>query len=397
MKLCIAGKNNIAVDCLYFAFNLFDRRDICVVLNQTDVGKNNWQKSLSFHARKENISILNIDDVQKIENIIFLSLEFDKIIRPELFNTHKLFNIHFSLLPEYKGMFTSLLPILHGKKYSGVTLHRIDAGIDTGKILDQRSFIIDGFSCRELYNKYVEEGTRLVCDYIHKINYSNYKVNPQNKQNSTYYSKSAFNFNNIQINPFQTAFQISQFVKALNFRIYQLPIFNNSEIVNTKIKSISTKKKPGFVLFDDIEKIVISTIDYDIELYKDYYNELIDTCKLNNFNTANKIIGFVGNINETNKNGWTPLLVACYYGSFNLVKLLIEKGANPHLTNLNGTTTLMYAKEAFLRDRDFSTLEILIQNKVNIEAKDIYEKSIYDYIEDIELINFLNIYNDKIS
>ncbi len=40
-------------------------------------------------------------------------------------------------------MYTSCLPILHGKDITGVTLHEMDTGIDTGNIIAQESFLID--------------------------------------------------------------------------------------------------------------------------------------------------------------------------------------------------------------------------------------------------------------
>ena len=43
-------------------------------------------------------------------------------------------------LPAYKGMFTSIYPLFNGDNFSGVTLHKIDDGIDTGDIIDQIKF-----------------------------------------------------------------------------------------------------------------------------------------------------------------------------------------------------------------------------------------------------------------
>ena len=83
--------------------------------------------------------------------IFFISLEFDKIINTSLFKTTNLFNIHFSLLPRYKGMYTSILPILNGDKISGVTLHKIDRGIDTGDIIDKCSFRLILLTQQEIY------------------------------------------------------------------------------------------------------------------------------------------------------------------------------------------------------------------------------------------------------
>jgi methionyl-tRNA formyltransferase len=379
MDLCIAGKNNIAVDCLYHAIKIFDRSDICVVLNQTDTKKNTWQKSLGYHAAIENISITTLEEVQQFKDIIFLSLEFDKIIRPSLFNTKKLFNIHFSLLPAYKGMYTSFFPILQGEQYSGVTLHEIDAGIDTGDIIDQVSFKMIDYTSRELYSKYLQEGTKLVCKYVNRFKSSDFRTKPQNKQYSTYYSKSALDFSKSHINPFQTAFQISQFVKALNFRVYQLANFGKHGICSTTILSVRTKKTPGSVLYEDIEKIIISTIDYDLELYKDYFSELMVACQNNDNSIVGEIVEFIKDVNETNIRGWTPLIVACYNGALDIVSLLISHGADINKSNMNGTTPLMYAKDYALKSGNLDIINILLSNGASSSMKDIYGKTVIDY------------------
>ena len=162
MNLIIAGKNNIAVDVLKFALDNLNM-PIFVVLNKTENFQNNFQKSLGFYAKRWNVTIKKLEDIYDLNDSIFLSLEFDRIIKPDLFKSKNLFNIHFSLLPAYKGMYTSALPILNGEDKSGVTLHRINSGIDTGEIIAQTEIKINyKDTARDLYIKYIDFGTKLV-------------------------------------------------------------------------------------------------------------------------------------------------------------------------------------------------------------------------------------------
>lgn len=390
MTICIAGKNNIAVDCLNFLLQFYSPKDICVVLNQTDNMRNTWQKSLGFYALKEGIEIKNLGEVQEISDLIFLSLEFDQIIKPHLFKSKKLFNIHFSLLPEYKGMYTSLLPVLHGRDKSGVTLHTIDQGIDTGDIIAQATVNIEGLNCEEVYREYLKAGTWLICENLQKIINNDFLLTPQPVLNSTYYSKKSINFKKREINPCQTAYQISQFVKAFNFRVYQLAEFCGDKIFSSRISHEKSSYKPGTILENDIEKIKISTIDYNIILFKDYYSDLIHYSELNDIEKANLIIDYVHNIDDLNNKGWNPLIVACYHGSKDVAKLLLEKGANPNAKNLNGTTVLMYAKEGYLKTGDPTIIHNLLNEGARTKDKDIFNKDIFDYINDHNLIELLN-------
>ncbi len=64
-------------------------------------------------------------------------------------------------------MYTSAIPILNGEEYSGVTLHRIDQGIDTGDIIAQRKIRLnERETCRSLYLKYISQAVSLMKEYV---------------------------------------------------------------------------------------------------------------------------------------------------------------------------------------------------------------------------------------
>ena len=52
----------------------------------------------------------------------------------------KIVNIHPALLPAFPGRDGITDALNYGVKVMGVTVHYVDAGIDTGKIIDQLSF-----------------------------------------------------------------------------------------------------------------------------------------------------------------------------------------------------------------------------------------------------------------
>ena len=99
--------------------------DIRFLPNPTDNGFDGWQPSLKRLGTELKIKETTIEELYEIEELLFLSLEYSELINTTKFKSQKLFNIHFSLLPEYKGMYTSALPIINGEEYSGVTLHKI--------------------------------------------------------------------------------------------------------------------------------------------------------------------------------------------------------------------------------------------------------------------------------
>ena len=56
----------------------------------------------------------------------------------------KIINIHPALLPAFPGAHGIKDAFEYGVKVFGVTIHYVDSGIDTGEIIDQASFHING-------------------------------------------------------------------------------------------------------------------------------------------------------------------------------------------------------------------------------------------------------------
>ena len=392
MKLVLAGKNSIAVDVLKYAIDYLDIQ-IFVVLNQTETFKNNFQKSLGFYANLWKIPILKLDEVYKHEDAIFLSLEFDTIVKPNLFKTKFLFNIHFSLLPAYKGMYTSALPILHEKYKTGVTLHEIDAGIDTGDIIDQKEITIHNTdTAKDLYTKYIKIGTDLVIKNITNLVENNYSSYKQSSKQSTYYGKKSIDYSDLKINYRQTAEQVLRELRAFSFREYQLPKFQNYQIEKGQITKVNSTLKPGSIVCEDNHKTQVATIDYDIVLFKDLYKTLWKYCEMNDYLFLKKLLSIQKFDLETKtKEGWTALMIAAYNGAFECLELLINYGANVNATNYNYTTALMYAKTNYLNTNNKKCLNILIDSGANLHAKDIFGKTLLDWVkeESTELYNYL--------
>tara|TARA_B110000003_G_scaffold263549_1_gene287348 strand:- start:6039 stop:7229 length:1191 start_codon:yes stop_codon:yes gene_type:complete len=392
MKLVIAGKNSIAVDVLKHAIDHLDIQTF-VVLNQTENFKNNFQKSLGFYANLWGIPILKLDEVYKHEDAVFLSLEFDKIVKPNLFKTKSIFNIHFSLLPAYKGMYTSALPILHNKFKTGVTLHEIDAGIDTGNIIAQKEITIESSdTARDLYTKYINIGTQLVIKNITSLIENNYCSYKQSHKQSTYYGKKSIDYSVLRINYRQTAEQVLRELRAFSFREYQLPKFQNKQIEKGKITSINSTLKPGAIVYEDNRKIQVATIDYDILLFKDLYEILWKYCEVNDYLSLKNLLGIQKFDLETKtKEGWTALIIAAYNGAFECLELLINHGANVNAVNYNYTTALMYAKTNYLNTDNKKCLNKLIESGADLYAKDIFGKTLLDWVkeENKVLYNYL--------
>ena len=68
---------------------------------------------------------------------LIVSVRFSHIFRPWLIDAvpHGILNVHPAPLPGYRGLFTPFWQAVSGVPRFGVTLHRVDAGIDTGPVV----------------------------------------------------------------------------------------------------------------------------------------------------------------------------------------------------------------------------------------------------------------------
>lgn len=79
-------------------------------------------------------------------------------------------NVHPSLLPQFRGLNAQRQAIEAGVAETGATVHRVDAGMDTGAIVLQEKLRIDpGESAEELAERLLPLEYRLYVDAIRKI------------------------------------------------------------------------------------------------------------------------------------------------------------------------------------------------------------------------------------
>lgn len=102
---------------------------------------NEAELSAFFHREK-------LDAVVLAGFMKILSPEFIQGLRDER-GLSRIINIHPSLLPAFPGLNAYRQAFEHGVRETGVTIHLVEPAIDSGPILDQRSFRIDHFKSAE--------------------------------------------------------------------------------------------------------------------------------------------------------------------------------------------------------------------------------------------------------
>jgi len=240
MYICIAGKNECSINAIKILTKYkISKKKIYVLPNISDSGNDSWQPSLRKFALRNRFKITTINKLYKITNLIFFSLEYEKIIDIEKFKSKKLFNFHFSLLPKYRGCHTNFLQILNGEKYSGVTLHKINSGIDAGDIVDQKKFRIKiNDTAYDNYFKLMNCSVMLFKKNIKNILTSNYYTRRQNLSNGKYYKRSSVSYKKIlKLTMKRPSLKLHNKIRSLIFPPYQVPIVNGTRVKKSLYKN----------------------------------------------------------------------------------------------------------------------------------------------------------------
>lgn len=385
-KICIAGKNLIAIKGLQIALQKYKKfGPILVIPIESDNGEDFWQPSFKKFAKKfgDDVKLATLDEVENTDELIFISLEFDKLLKTEKFRSDDLFNMHFSKLPKYKGMYTSCHPILNGETESGCTIHKIENGIDTGDVVSQITFEISTVdTAKTLYEKYIKNGSILLEQTLPSLVEGNYQCKQQSAFGSTYFSKSSINYSNLVIDLNTTAFQIMRQINAFNHRSYQIPKVFGKKVSYVDITEKKSTLKPGSIIKTTDRYFEISTVDFNCKIFFDRFDELL-LCVEKNYTLG--IVEIIKDnpslISESNSKGWTPLIVAAYGGHSDSVKCLIALGADVNQSNHKGTTPLMYAKDFFVKYNNEEIIRIFLENGSDYNFKDINGLSVFDYLE----------------
>ncbi len=107
--------------------------------------------------------------LKSFEADIFVVAAFGQILSKEILEMPKYgcVNIHASLLPGYRGASPIQRVILDGEKQTGITIMKMDEGLDTGDILLQKSMPIwDTDTVESLHDKLMELGKECITEAL---------------------------------------------------------------------------------------------------------------------------------------------------------------------------------------------------------------------------------------
>jgi methionyl-tRNA formyltransferase len=124
-------------------------------------------------------------------------------------------NIHASLLPRWRGAAPIQRAVLAGDSKTGVTIMRMEAGLDTGPMLAAREIEIGADdNAKTLHDRLARLGAELIVDTLHALGLGRLREVPQPSEGVTYAEK--INKAEAVIDWRQDAVQVWRRVRAFN-------------------------------------------------------------------------------------------------------------------------------------------------------------------------------------
>jgi methionyl-tRNA formyltransferase len=153
------------------------------------------------------------------------------------------FNLHASLLPQYRGAAPINWAIINNEDKTGVTTFFIDEKIDTGNIIANREVsIVNKETAETLHDKLMETGSELVLETLDLIEKDNANPKPQ-PLNDALKEAPKLTPENTQIDWSKSGKEIDAFIRGLSpYPVAWSTLYNNKEELKTKIYTADFEK-----------------------------------------------------------------------------------------------------------------------------------------------------------
>ncbi len=159
-----------------------------------------WSESVEDLARDhgipvhitERVDAETIDLVKRAEPDVIVVNSWYSWMPPELYTLppHGTLNLHDSLLPKFTGFSPVVWALISGESEFGLTIHRMDDGLDTGDILIQRALPIGPTDTgTELVLRGMDLIPGALRDALSALESGTAVWRPQNKAERTYFHK----------------------------------------------------------------------------------------------------------------------------------------------------------------------------------------------------------------
>lgn len=200
-RLALIG-NNAGMDILCSFFCVRPEVEVVALIHSNKAGSEQTAQKyadkygisrLLHPSRKEETNYNSfIKAIIEINPDIAICYSYDRIFDETFLSIFKgeVYNLHGALLPKYRGQNVLNWVLVNGETSTGMTLHRMNLGIDSGPIVYQKEIMIDfedtAVTLKEKMNRKVLE---ILDEFLPDIVHKSIKCKNQDEKQATYFHK----------------------------------------------------------------------------------------------------------------------------------------------------------------------------------------------------------------
>lgn len=277
MVIIFFGTPSFAVPSLS---KLSDKHEIVMVVTQPERPKGRRLKRQPLPVKEwaveNNIRVLepgSVNDQETIDVIrgfdpdVIVVAAYGQILSVSLLEIpkHGCVNIHASLLPSYRGAAPIQRALMGGDVTTGVTIMRMDEGMDTGDMFEQKEVRIDSEDDNtSLTEKLADLGADLIEKVLGDIEKGTARAEPQNNENASYAPQ--ISKTECEIDWKQPAHTLSNLVRSLRPAPGAFTYWRKKRLKLIEVKEHRADKEvPGIITVEN-EKLIVGTGRGSLEL-----------------------------------------------------------------------------------------------------------------------------------
>lgn len=196
-KVAFATCVQLGLSCIEEIYNIGGKLDLLITLKDEVAKDKSGRIYLDYISKEQNIPLLKIDNINDSEVIDALKknnidwlfiIGWSQIAKKQVLETPKngCIGMHPTLLPMGRGRAAIPWAIIKGLEKTGVTLFKLDEGVDTGDIIGQEVIpMTKDITATELYEKVNQAHIRLLSKYWKDIINNTITLTKQDEVNAT--------------------------------------------------------------------------------------------------------------------------------------------------------------------------------------------------------------------
>lgn len=272
MRVAFTTCVKLGLSCIEEIYNVGGKLDLLITLKDEKARKKSGRIYLDKFSNEHKIPLIkinNINDKEVVDRLRKMKIDWlfiigwSQIAENELLNTPKkgCIGMHPTLLPIGRGRASIPWSILKGLNQTGVTMFKLDEGIDTGEIIGQGIIPLNAtITATELYAKVNDMHIQLISRYWNSIINDDVKLVKQDDSKATYWEARRPEDGEITKN--MTVNEALTLIRAVN------KPYPGAFVVNKNVKYTIWQAKANFKTGDfELTDGYIEYLKYDTEVY----------------------------------------------------------------------------------------------------------------------------------